>query len=92
MARDLKFCTLEVEGLYYPYSENNGADQLRSKSAPLFSHLQKFGFQSHNEAQMKVTVYSKKLMSMMYIFYIINHLNFIKWLFYLSLLQRSKIL
>ena len=30
MARDLKFCILEVEGLYYPYSENKGADQLRS--------------------------------------------------------------
>ena len=29
MARDLKFRTYEVEGLYYPCSENKGADQLR---------------------------------------------------------------
>ena len=28
----------------------------------------KIGFQFHNEVQIKVTVYSKKLMSMMYIF------------------------
>ena len=30
MARDLKFRIYEVEGLYYPFSENKGADQLRS--------------------------------------------------------------
>ena len=30
MARDLKFWILEVEGVYYLYRENNGADQLRS--------------------------------------------------------------
>ena len=29
MARGLKFRIKEVEGLYYPYSENKGADQLR---------------------------------------------------------------
>ena len=29
MARGLKFCIKEVEGLYYPSSENKGADQLR---------------------------------------------------------------
>ena len=29
MARDLKFQIEEVEGLYYPCSENKGADQLR---------------------------------------------------------------
>ena len=29
MARGLKFCIKEVEGLYYPSSENEGADQLR---------------------------------------------------------------
>ena len=29
MARDFKFRILEVEGLYYPCSENKGADQLR---------------------------------------------------------------
>ena len=28
MARDLKFCISEVEGLYYLSSENKGADQL----------------------------------------------------------------
>ena len=28
MARGLKFRTKEVEGLYYPCSENKGADQL----------------------------------------------------------------
>ena len=30
MARSLKFQIKKVEGLYYPYSENKGADQLRS--------------------------------------------------------------
>ena len=30
MARGLKFWIQEVEGLYYPCSENKGADQLRS--------------------------------------------------------------
>ena len=30
MARGLKFCIWEVEGLYYPCSENRGADQLCS--------------------------------------------------------------
>ena len=30
MARGLNFRILEVDGLYYPYSENKGADQLRS--------------------------------------------------------------
>ena len=29
MARSLKFCVEEEEGLYYPCSENKGADQLR---------------------------------------------------------------
>ena len=29
MARGLKFGIKEVEGLYYPCSENKGADQLR---------------------------------------------------------------
>ena len=29
MARDLKFQILVVDGLYYPYSESKGADQLR---------------------------------------------------------------
>ena len=29
MSRGLKFRINEVEGLYYPYSENKGADQLR---------------------------------------------------------------
>ena len=30
MARGLKFRIWEIEGLYYLYSENKGADQLRS--------------------------------------------------------------
>ena len=30
MARDWKFCIYKVEELYYPSSENKGADQLRS--------------------------------------------------------------
>ena len=29
MSRSLKFQIKEVDGLYYPYSENKGADQLR---------------------------------------------------------------
>ena len=33
MASDLKFRIKVVEGLYYPYSENKGADQLRSYCA-----------------------------------------------------------
>ena len=41
MARDWKFWILKVEELYYPCSENKGADQLR---APLFSHMQIDGF------------------------------------------------
>ena len=28
-ARSMKFCIYEVEGVYYPSSENKGADQLR---------------------------------------------------------------
>ena len=38
MNRGLKFRIWVVEGLYYPYSENKGADQLRSL------HMQKAGF------------------------------------------------
>ena len=33
MARGLKFRVKVVQGLYYPYSENKGADQLRSYCA-----------------------------------------------------------
>ena len=48
MARGLKFGILEVEGLYYPCSENKGADQLCGyRTADLrlcFSHMQKAGF------------------------------------------------
>ena len=35
VARGLKFCIKEVEVLYYPSSENKGADQLRSPEADL---------------------------------------------------------
>ena len=46
MARGLKFRIQKVEGLYYPCSENKGADQRlpRSCSASLFSHMQNVGF------------------------------------------------
>ena len=35
MARGLKFCILVEEGLYYPSSENKGADQLSGVTAKL---------------------------------------------------------
>ena len=49
MARGLNFRIYVVEGLYYPYSENKGADQLCSYCPAdlrlcLFSHMQKAGF------------------------------------------------
>ena len=48
LARGLKFCIWEVEVLYYPSSENKGADQLRGKlrslSVSLFLHMQNIGF------------------------------------------------
>ena len=48
MARGMKFRIKEVEGLYYPFSENKGADQLRGyREADLrlfFSHMQNIGF------------------------------------------------
>ena len=37
MARGLKFCLKEVEGLYYLYSENKDADQLLKRKKPVFS-------------------------------------------------------
>ena len=47
-ARSLKFWGYVEEELYYPSSENKGADQLRrlprSGSASLFSHMQIVGF------------------------------------------------
>ena len=52
MARGLKFRTKVVEELYYPYSENKGADQLRSYCAAdlrLFFRIRKKPV-SHNEA------------------------------------------
>ena len=48
MARDWKFWIQKLKELYYPCSENKGADQLRgyreADSAPLFSHMQIVGF------------------------------------------------
>ena len=48
MARDLKFRIKEVDGLYYPCSENKDADQLRgNREADLhlcFRNMQKSGF------------------------------------------------
>ena len=55
MARGLKFRITVVEGLYYPYSEKKGADQLRSYCAAdlrLCFRICKIRF-SHNEAQIK---------------------------------------
>ena len=42
--RRLKFWTSKEEELYSPCSENKVADQLRSYSASLFSHMQNEGF------------------------------------------------
>ena len=56
MARGLKFCVKEVEGLYYPCSENKGADQLRGSFAVTAKLICVFVFTyaksrfSHNEA------------------------------------------
>ena len=56
MARGLKFCIQEVEVLYYPNSENKGADQLRGyreadlrlcfriSENPFFSRRGSYGF------------------------------------------------
>ena len=47
MARSLKFLIMEVEGFYYLYSKNKGADQLRSNCEAdlrLISHMQKADF------------------------------------------------
>ena len=48
MARGLKFGIKEVEGLYYLYSENKGADQLQGdRTVDLlvcFSNMQKSSF------------------------------------------------
>ena len=45
-SRGMKFWLYIKEELYYPSSENKGADRLRSycRSAPLFLHSQKSGF------------------------------------------------
>ena len=56
MARGLKFWIQVEEGLYYPYSENKGADQLCSYCAAdlvfVFAYA-KSGF-SNNEAHIDV--------------------------------------
>ena len=47
MARGLKLCIYEVEGLHYLCSENTGTDQFRGyceADLRLFSHMQKAGF------------------------------------------------
>ena len=60
IARDLKFQTWEVEGLYYLCSENKGADQLRFKCAALlicafvFAYV-KIRFSQH-AAQLKLNL------------------------------------
>ena len=58
MIRGLKSRILEVEGLYYPCSENKGADQQRSYCAVdlrLCFCMWKSRF-SHNEAQLSLIV------------------------------------
>ena len=59
IARGSKFRILEVEGLYYPCSENKGADQLcgyrtTGGSVALFFAYAKIQF-SQNEAQLIIT-------------------------------------
>ena len=46
MARGLKFCMKEVEVLYYPISENKGADQLRGCRVFVFTYAKRWF--SHN--------------------------------------------
>ena len=53
MARSLKFRIKVVEGLYYPYSENKGANQLRSYFVFAYAKI-RF---SHNEAQISFLIY-----------------------------------
>ena len=57
MAGGLKFRIKEVEELYYPCSENKGADQLRGYREPdlrlCFSHMEKNGFLT---AQLKLQI------------------------------------
>ena len=55
IARSLKFRITVVDGLYYPYSENKGADH-----ASLFSHMQKSGFLT---TRLKCVKYHMSLMS-----------------------------
>ena len=56
MARGLKFRIQEVEGLYYPCSENKGADQLRGYREAdlhlLFSHIQTSGFLMYSNSSL----------------------------------------
>ena len=71
MARGLKFQTWLVEGLYYPYSENKGADQLRSYFF-VFAYV-KSRF-SHNEAHINddtgltVTYFTARSNLVVYVF------------------------
>ena len=57
MARGLKFCIKEGEGLYYPCSYSKGADQLRGYCEAdlcLFLIMQKSSFlKSHSQAPKK---------------------------------------
>ena len=58
MARGLKFQINIVEELYYPYSENKGADQLRSNAQLICVFVFAYAKSrfSHNEAQMILTL------------------------------------
>ena len=61
LAGSLKFQIKKVEGSYYPYSESQCADQLRSWSASLFSHMQKAGFLITRLINRLLTIYPLKV-------------------------------
>ena len=53
MARGLKFCIQQVEGLYYPSSENKDADQLSAKLICVFVFAYAQRWFSHDAAQIQ---------------------------------------
>ena len=53
-ARSLKFWIYKGEELYYPCSENKGADQLRSNCALVFAYADCWF--SHEAAQMRLCI------------------------------------
>ena len=57
MARGLKFCIYEEEGLYYPCSENKGADQLHGYPFFMPPTLKKWGTYWFRLVRLCVCVY-----------------------------------